>query len=169
MEKKQAKALLRNLNIAPRKVRLVASSLRGAHVQNALAQLDVMPQRSAKPLSKLIRSAMANAKVQDMNVDTLFIKTIRVDKGISLKRAKARARGRATIIEKKMSHIILELEEADHVAKPKFEVKTQQKKEKKPKEEKSTQSQKPKFEETTKGKRKEEKGFGKKTFRRKSI
>jgi large subunit ribosomal protein L22 len=166
----QAKAKLRNLNIAPRKVRLVATSLKGMHVQAALAQLDVMTQRSAAPISKLIRSAVANAKEKEMDVDKLIINSIRVDQGITLKRAKARARGRATLIEKKMSHIILELEEGEKAIAPEFVVQEKPKSDKadkKTKEERKEQAPKAKFEEPKK--EKEKRGFGSKIFRRKSI
>jgi len=116
----EVKATLRNLRVAPRKARLVATSIKGMHVQSALAQLDAMPQRTAEPLSKLLKSAIASAKEKKLNEDKLVVKTVRVDKGLTLKRAMARAKGRATPIEKKMSHIMLELEESDKVKSPGF-------------------------------------------------
>jgi len=163
----EAKAILRNLNIAPRKVRLIANSLKGLHVQSALAQLDSMPQRSTGPLYKLLKSAIANAKEQKMDEEKLVVKSVRVDKGITLKRAKARARGRATIIEKKMSHVIIELEEKDHAKSPTFVV---QEKQKEVKREKGPRiDEKPKFKEDKAKQEKTKRGFKDKVFRRKSV
>ena len=163
----EAKASLKNLKIAPRKVRLVADLIKGMHVTEALAQLDVMTQRSVVPLSKLIRSAIANAKEQEMDTDRLVIQSIRVDKGIKLKRAVPRARGRATVVEKKMSHVMVELRASDHVAAPAYTLHEKPKKEKKPREEKDAQTPKPKYEEPEKEKAKS--GFKDKIFRRKSV
>jgi len=103
-----------------------------------------------------------------MNIDKLVIKSIRVDQGIRLKRAIPRAKGRATLIEKKMSHVALELEENDQKATPEFVIHKKVKKESKLKEDKAAQTPKPKFEEPKK-KEKAKKGFGSKVFRRKSI
>ena len=167
MAETQATAVLKNINVAPRKVRLVANSIKGMHVVNALAQLETMTQRSTEPLSKLIRSAVANAKEGDMNENKLIIKSIRVDQGATLKRSRARARGRATLVQKKMSHVVLELVESDKVSVPEYVIKEKVKKEKKPKSEKK-QTQKPKFEEKPK-KGKEKRGFKERVFRRKSV
>jgi len=163
----QARAVLKNLSISPRKVRLVANSIKGMHVQNALAQLDTMTQRSVKPIAKLIRSAIANAKEGEMNTEKLVIQSIRVDKGIVLKRAVPRARGRATLIEKKMSRVTLELEESDHVSSPKFVLRELPKKEKKQQQERVKDTPKPKLEDT--GKETTKRGFAGKIFRRKSV
>ena len=163
----ETRAILRNLNIAPRKVRLIANSIKGLHVQSALAQLDSMPQRSTGPLYKLLKSAIANAKEQKMDEGKLIIKSIRVDKGIALKRAKARARGRSTLIEKKMSHITLELEESDHIQSPTFVVQEKQKEDKKIKG--TPRDEKPKFKEEGTGQEKVKHGFKDKVFRRKSV
>ena len=166
----EVKASLKNLKIAPRKVRLVADLVKGMHVTEALAQLETMTQRSVGPISKLIRSAIANAKEQELDTEKLVIQSIRVDKGIKLKRAIPRARGRATVIEKKMSHVMLELKVSDHVSAPGYTLHEKPKKEKKVKEEKETQAPKPKHEETKAEKtEKAKKGFGKKVFRRKSV
>ena len=163
----EVKASLKNLKIAPRKVRLVADSLKGMHVIEALAQLEVMTQRSVGPLSKLIRSAVANAKEQEIDTDKLIIQSIRVDKGIKLKRAVPRARGRATVVEKKMSHVMLELAVSDSIVAPGYTLHEKPKKEKKVKEDKETQTPKPKYQEAEKEKAK--KGFAKRVFRRKSV
>lgn len=163
----ETKATLKNLNIAPRKVRLVANTLTGLHVQAALAQLDAMTQRSTGPLSKLIRSAMANAKEDKADTDKLVIQSIRVDDGITLKRSRARARGRATLIQKKMSHITLELAESDHVPAPKYVLEERPKEEKKTRESKREQT--PKLKPEAAKQEKAKRGFKDKIFRRKAV
>ncbi len=168
MENKHTQAILKNLHIAPRKVRLVASTLKGMHVQDALSQLDIISSRSTGPLSKLIRSSIANAKEEQMNVDKLIINSIRVDSGARLKRTLPRSRGRATLIEKKMSHITVRLVESDDVKHPVFVVPEIQKKVKEFKE-KQARKEKPERKSSDKLLKKEKKGFAQKVFRRKSI
>lgn len=105
-------AQLRFLRMAPRKVRLVANTLKGLRVDEAEAQLLLQPRRAAKPILKLLRSAVQNAKHnQKLNPETLFVESIRVDEGPMLKRSLPRARGSASPIHKKMSHIFLMLGE----------------------------------------------------------
>jgi large subunit ribosomal protein L22 len=72
---------LNYLKISPRKVRLIADAIKGLPVQEAEAQLLMRPQRSAPALLKLLRSAVANAKSRDMKIDSLYVSSIRVDKG----------------------------------------------------------------------------------------
>jgi large subunit ribosomal protein L22 len=105
----QQTAKLNYLRIAPRKVRSVADLVRGMSVNNAEAQLLVTRRRPAQPILKLLRSAIANAKNQQMNPDHLFIAEIRVDNGPMLKRIMPRARGSASPIQKKMSHVTIVL------------------------------------------------------------
>jgi large subunit ribosomal protein L22 len=107
----EVKAKLRYLRIAPRKVRLVADLIRGKKVDQARAILDFSLKRAAKPLRKLLDSAVANA-LHNFQLDekTLSISKITVDEGPKLKRWRARARGRATEIQKKTSHVTLVLE-----------------------------------------------------------
>lgn len=111
MTEKIAKAKLNYLRIAPRKVRRVASVLKGMSVIEAEAELLYRPQRAAKPLLKLLRSAIANAESQQLDKEKLYIADIRVDQGPMLKRWLPRAMGRATPIQKKSSHIFLVLKE----------------------------------------------------------
>ena len=106
-------AQLNYLHIAPRKVRLISDTLKGMPVKEAEAQLILRVQRSAKPLLKLLRSAIANARNQKMDASRLFVSSIRVDQGPMLKRFLPRAQGRATPIHKKMSHVTLILSEAE--------------------------------------------------------
>ncbi len=114
-----AKAILKNLDIAPRKTRKVADLIRGLTVNEALAQLEVNSLRGAGPIIKLLYSAVANAKNAKLDEAKLYVKEIYVDKGIMLKRYLPRAQGRATPIQKKRSHITLILGELEN-AKRKF-------------------------------------------------
>lgn len=115
MEKQIAK--LNYLRMAPRKVRLVASLLRGLSVNEAEAQLIMMRKRATQPLIKLIRSAVAGAKNRKMDIDKLIVESIMVDGGPMLKRFMPRAQGRMAEIQKKMSHVTLTLAENDKVVK----------------------------------------------------
>lgn len=169
---KQQIAKLNHLRIAPRKVRLVASSLKGLSVAEAEAQLMTSVKRASTPIRKVLRSAVANAKQnQQISADTLFVKEVRVDQGKTLKRFMPRAMGRATPIHKKSSHITVVLE----VREPRpsrFTIMGETKK-KKAKEVKAETREK---EEKPKTKEKEtikpaapEQGFGQKVFRRKAV
>jgi len=104
-------ASLRYLRVAPRKVRLVADNVRGMKVGDALALLKYTPQAAAPHLAKLLRSAVANAEGKGgrVDVDALFVKTLTVDQGPKARRFMPRAMGRATRIDKKTSHVYVEL------------------------------------------------------------
>ena len=104
-------ASLSFLRVAPRKVRLVANEVRGMPVGDALAVLKYTPQAAAKHLSKLIRSAVANAEQKGgrVDVDALVVRTLTVDQGPKMRRFMPRAMGRAFRIEKKTSHVYVEL------------------------------------------------------------
>ncbi len=106
-----AHASLRFLRVAPRKVRLVADNVRGMRVGDALAMLKYTPQAAAKPLAKLLRSAVANAEQKGgrVDVDSLVVKKLTVDHGPKLRRFMPRAMGRAYRVEKKSSHVHVEL------------------------------------------------------------
>lgn len=101
-----ATAKLSNYRQAPRKVRLVADLVRGKSADRALNLLANLPKRASDPLAKLIRSAVANAKVP---ASDLYIASIQVNGGIVFKRHMPRARGRASAIRKKTSHVTLSL------------------------------------------------------------
>jgi large subunit ribosomal protein L22 len=103
------KAVLKNYRQSPRKVRLIADLVRGKKVNQALAQLQFVDKRAAEPFAKVIRSAVANAKQAGMTVDQLTIGRVHVDKGVVLKRFMPRARGSAARINKRNSHITVEL------------------------------------------------------------
>lgn len=108
----EVKAKLRFLKISPRKVRLVVDMIRGLPVNQALDQLSFLNKGSALPISKLLKSAMANAEHNNkLDKDNLFIKKITVDEGPTLKRWRPRAFGRAGMIRKRASHVTLVLDE----------------------------------------------------------
>ena len=115
-------AKLNYLRISPRKVRLVANMLRGLYVNEAEAQLLISPQKSIGPILKLLRSAVSNGKQKQLNPENLFIKEIRVDNGPMLKRFMPRAQGRATMIQKKTSHITLILAESEKPKAMRFKI-----------------------------------------------
>jgi large subunit ribosomal protein L22 len=104
-------AHLRFLRVAPRKVRIVANEVRGMKVGDALAMLKFTPQAASPHLAKLLRSAVANAEQKGgrVDVDALFVKTLTVDQGPKMRRFMPRAMGRAYRIEKKTSHVYVEL------------------------------------------------------------
>ena len=106
------------LRMAPRKVRSVADLIRGLSVNEAEAQLLVQRRRPSLALLKLLRSAVANVKNNDkqVNIDHLFVAAIRVDGGPMLKRFLPRARGSASPIQKKMSNVILTLDVNEKLA-----------------------------------------------------
>ena len=104
------RASARYLRVAPRKARLVADQVRGLSVLEAQELLDFSTRSAAQDIRKLIDSAAANAENNhDLVADEMKIAEIRVDQGPTLKRWRARARGRATRIEKKTSHVFVSL------------------------------------------------------------
>jgi large subunit ribosomal protein L22 len=107
----QVTAQLNGLRQSPRKVRLVAGLINKKRVEDALDQLSVMAKRSSAPITKLINSAIASAE-KDLKLtrDHLWIKELRVDEGIKLKRWRPKGFGRANPIEKKTSRVKLTLE-----------------------------------------------------------
>lgn len=104
------KANLKNYRQSPRKVRLVADLVRGKKVSQALLELNYLPKRATEVMTKLISSAVANAKNNfKVSADDLVIKEISVDQGVTLKRYRPRARGVAKRINKRTSNIALTL------------------------------------------------------------
>lgn len=100
------------MRMSPRKVRLAADMIRGKKAAAALDILEFSKRWASRPLSKLLKSAMANATHNfNLQKDNLYIKTIKVDGGPMLKRWRARAFGRAAAIQKKSSHITIVLDE----------------------------------------------------------
>lgn len=105
------KAKLKFLRVAPRKARLVIDLVRGKDVEEAINILQFTHRAASEPVSKLIVSAMENARSTGANVDNLFVDTIFVDEGPTLRRFRPRAMGRATRINKRTSHVTCVLAE----------------------------------------------------------
>jgi large subunit ribosomal protein L22 len=108
----EVKAVSRYLRISPQKVRMVIGAVKGQPVEAGLDRLRFMPSKAARLIEKTLRSAMANAdQVHSLDVDRLVIRNISADSGPTLKRFRARARGRGTRILKRTSHITVTLAE----------------------------------------------------------
>lgn len=103
------KAILKNYRQSPRKVRLIADVVRGKKVNDALDALAFVDKKAAEPFAKVIRSAAANARDLGKNPDTLTITKVTVDKGPTYRRIMPRARGSASPINRRNSHITVEL------------------------------------------------------------
>lgn len=101
-------AYLKSVRLSAQKGRLVADLVRGKSVEEALNILTFCPKKGAGLVKKLLESAIANAEHNEgADIDTLKVETIFVDKGPSLKRFTARAKGRGNRIEKQTCHIML--------------------------------------------------------------
>lgn len=102
----EAKATARMVRVSARKARLVVDLIRGKDVQTASNLLRYLNRGSARPVSKVLESAVANA-INNYNMleEELYVKTGYVDEGPTLKRALPRARGRADTMKKRTSHI----------------------------------------------------------------
>lgn len=103
------KAILRNYRQSPRKVRLLADLVRGKSVKSALSTLSFVDKRASGPFIKVINSAVANAKNEGRDAETLKIAKVTVDKGEVSTRFMPRARGSASPINRRSSHIAVEL------------------------------------------------------------
>ncbi len=110
-DKMEARAIARHVRQSPRKMRLVAELIRGQSVNDAYAILQFNSKKAARPLEKILRSAVANAlhraeeQGERVDVDQLYVKQAQVDGGPTLRRWRARAMGRASPIRKRTSHV----------------------------------------------------------------
>ena len=107
------RAKLRYLRVAPRKTRLVIDLVRGKNVADAINILTFTRRAASEPVRKLIESAIANAESEAAYIDRLFVETIYVDEGPTLRRFRPRAMGRATRINKRTSHVTCVLAERE--------------------------------------------------------
>ena len=105
-------AIAKYIRVAPRKLRLVADSVRGLSPIQAVSQLSVTPKHAAKPLASVIQSALANAKEKHAIEEDLILGTVDVQEGPVMKRWRAVSRGRAHGYKKRMSHIKVVLKES---------------------------------------------------------
>lgn len=102
----EVKAHTKGIRVSAQKCRLVADLIRGLDVARALYVLEFTQKKSAEILKKTLESAIANAEHNEgADIDSLFVKEIYIDKGPSLKRFSARAKGRGNKIEKQTCHI----------------------------------------------------------------
>nr|AOO86812.1 ribosomal protein L22 ['Oreocnide pedunculata' witches'-broom phytoplasma] len=108
METKNAKAIVRKVSIAPRKVRLVVDLIRGKNIAQAQAILTFTPKVAAPVILKLLNSAVSNAVNNlKLNREQLYVKEVFVNEGLRLKRMFPRAKGSGDMIKKRTSHITL--------------------------------------------------------------
>lgn len=104
----ETQAILRGVHLSAQKGRLVADMVRGKPVEQALSILAFSPKKASKIVKKVLESAIANAEHNDgADVDELKVKTIHVEKGTSMRRFHARAKGRGCRIEKQTCHIFV--------------------------------------------------------------
>jgi large subunit ribosomal protein L22 len=123
----EVKAYLKNYRQSPRKVRVVADTVRGKRAEEAVTLLSFVPKRGALPLQKLVESAIANAKALAIPLENLVVKEIRVDGGAILYRRQPRSRGMANPIRKRTSHVSIVLAEVAPKAKKAKSKKTEAK------------------------------------------
>ncbi len=108
----ETRAKTKFLRVSPRKVRLVVDQIRGKEVEAALNILKFTPKRSAGIVTKVLRTAIANAEsTQSVDVDRLYVKQVTVDQAGMWKRFMPRAQGRATRIRKRLSHVTIVIDE----------------------------------------------------------
>ena len=119
----EAIAKVRNIRVTPQKARRVVNLIRGKQATEALGILKFAPQAASEPIYKLVASAVANAKVKGesagaiVDEDDLVISQAFVDEGVTLKRSRPRAQGRAFRINKRTSHITVVVATPDEFAK----------------------------------------------------
>src|SRR5262245_16779491 len=112
----EARAVIRDVQMSPRKVRIVANMIRGKRVEDALGILQLLPKKGARIIHKLVHSAAAN--LDDLSkgkadTEKMVVKAIQVDNGKIIKRWMPRAMGRANRIQRRTSHITVVLNEAE--------------------------------------------------------
>lgn len=111
----EAKAVVRDVRMSPRKMRIVANLVRGRRVDEAMAMLKHTPKRAASILQKLLISAVANAENNQgaTDVDSLVVSGCTIDGGPILKRWMPRAMGRANRIQRRTSHVTIVVADKD--------------------------------------------------------
>ena len=111
----EVRAILRNMGVPPRKVRLVIGAIRGRKVNEAMAYLQFIPNASAKPMYQLLKSAVANAENNyEMDASDLYIIHLVADEAPTQKRWQIRSRGRSSRVMKRRTHItVIVSDEAD--------------------------------------------------------
>ncbi len=113
----EARAMTRMLRVSPRKLNLVAASIRGKKVGSAIADLTFSRKRIAQDVKKTLMSAIANAENNhELDIDNLVVAEAHVGKAFGIKRFKARARGRVGRIEKPFSNLTIVVREVEETA-----------------------------------------------------
>lgn len=118
----EAVAKIKHIRVTPMKARRVVNLIRGKQASEALAILKFAPQSASEPVFKLVQAAVANAKHkaenenQFVDEDDLIISEAFVDEGVTLKRFRPRAQGRAFRINKRTSHITIKVATPDEIA-----------------------------------------------------
>jgi large subunit ribosomal protein L22 len=120
----EAQAITRNMRVSPRKLNLVAASIRNQPAGKAIAVLTFSKRRIAQQVKKTLESAVANAENNhQLDVDKLVVKLAEVGRGIVMKRFHARGRGRSATVEKWFSHLKIVVVEREPVEKPRRDTK----------------------------------------------
>ena len=115
----QARAVGRSIRTSPRKLNLVAQSIRGQSAETALATLTFSPKRVAREVKKVLQSAIANAEDNhDLDVDDVVVSEASLGRNLVMKRFHARARGRGARIEKPFAQVTIVVEEKREEKKP---------------------------------------------------
>ena len=113
----EAMAVARNMRVSPRKLNLVAQTIRGLDAGKALAALEFSRRRIAGDVRKTVQSAIANAENNhQLDVDRLYVKEAMVGKGLVMRRFRARARGRVGRIRKPFAHLTVVVREREETA-----------------------------------------------------
>ena len=101
----QVTNIQKNINSTPRKLRLVVDMVRKMKPNQAIQALEFTAQRAAKPLSNAIKTALANARQQGLDTETVVFKSLEINEGMTLKRGRIIARSRTSGYKKRTSHI----------------------------------------------------------------
>jgi len=110
----EIRAMAKNVRMTPRKVRLVGAAVKGKKVSEAMAMLRFMPHRASTPILKAVKSAAANAENNfDLDPNDLYVANIIADPGATLRRFRAKARGRVGPLHKHSSHITVVVRERE--------------------------------------------------------
>jgi len=110
----EIRAVAKNVRMTPRKVRLVGAAVKGKRVTEAMAMLRFMPHRASTVLLKAVKSAAANAENNfDLDPNDLVVANVFADAGASLRRYRAKARGRVGPLRKRSSHVTVIVRERE--------------------------------------------------------
>ena len=113
----EAKAVVRNIRVSPRKLNLIAEMIRGKSAEAALAELTFSKRRISNDVKKALETAIANAENNhQLDVDRLYVKEATVGKSFVMKRFRARARGRIGRLQKPWSNLTLVVREREETA-----------------------------------------------------